>query len=105
MSRLKSLYALPCGLILSATLLGCATYEKCGFDGCTGDAKVTSDVTARLKQHRELGPPNRISVETSNHVVYLSGEVSEGSLDRMAEWVAGGTPGVVSVVNTITVKH
>jgi len=64
-----------------------------------------SGSASELKQHPELGPPNQINVETSNHVVYLSGEVSEGSLDRMAEWVVDGTPGVLSVVNTIAVTQ
>jgi osmotically-inducible protein OsmY len=105
MSRLKTLYALPAILILAGALPGCAAYGKCGAGGCSGDAKITTNVQARFDQHSELGPPNLITVRTLNHVVYLSGEVSAGEFRDAAESVAREVPGVVRVVNSIAVTH
>ena len=31
-------------------LAGCATYQKCGFRGCPGDARITAEVQA-LRRH------------------------------------------------------
>src|SRR6267143_5379173 len=78
MSRLKPLYLLAFVLILTGALPGCATYRKCGVEGCPGDAKITANVQALFAQHPELGPPNQIDVQTLDHVVYLNGQVSAG---------------------------
>jgi osmotically-inducible protein OsmY len=92
-------------LILTSALSGCATYRKCGIDGCPGDAKITANVQAQLNQHPELGGPNSINVETLNHVVYLNGLVSAGIESRTAESVALEVPGVSRVVNSVAVAH
>jgi hypothetical protein len=47
-------------VILTAVLSGCATYEKCGLEGCAGDAKVTANVHAVLDQHPELPGAARV---------------------------------------------
>jgi osmotically-inducible protein OsmY len=82
---------------------GCATYEKCGIEGCAGDRKITANIRAALDQHPELGPPNSINVETVNHVVYLTGHVSEGVMRSNAESVARGVEGVGHIEDTIYV--
>jgi BON domain len=105
MSKYKTLYALPVVLILAGVLPGCATYEKCKSGGCSGDAKITKNVQAQFQQHSELGPPNSISVQTLDHVVYLSGEVSTGEFSAVAESAAHEVPGVLRVVNSIAVTH
>jgi osmotically-inducible protein OsmY len=105
MTKYKTLYALPIILFLAGALPGCATYEKCKFGGCSGDAKITTNVLALFQQHPELGPPNLISVQTLDHVVYLSGEVSASEFSAVAESAAHGAPGVVRVVNSIAVTH
>src|ERR1700685_3783997 len=87
-------------LILTSALAGCATYEKCGVDGCSGDAKITANVRAQLNQHPDLGGPNSINVQTLNHGVYLDGLVSTGMDSRTAESVALEVPGVSRVVNS-----
>jgi osmotically-inducible protein OsmY len=84
-------------------LCGCATYEKCGVEGCAGDRKITADVRAALDQHPELGAPNSINVETANHVVYLTGRVSEGEMRSTAESVSQQVAGVARVEDTIYV--
>ena len=105
MRPLKRLSAWTRIVVLAGALSGCAAYEKCGFDGCPGDAKLTANVQAAFAQHRDLGPPNSINVRTLNHVVYLSGEVSEGNMRETAESVAHAVKGVTGVENNIAVSH
>ncbi|HEY6824502.1 MAG TPA: BON domain-containing protein, partial [Steroidobacteraceae bacterium] len=54
-----------------------------------------------LKEHRELGPPNTVYVQTRDGVVYLTGQVSTDLQRGTAESIAGKAPGVVQVVNSI----
>lgn len=103
MKTLKLAYTLGLAVTLTGALPGCATYEKCGLDGCSGDAKITANVQAQLAQHDEVGP--RVNVQTLNGVVYLNGSVSEGLQRQTAESVAGHTPGVAKVVDDIYVSH
>ena len=105
MRPLKRLSAWTRIALLAAALSGCAAYEKCGFDGCPGDAKIMANVQAAFDQHPDLGPPNSITVRTLNHVVYLSGEVSDGTMSRTAESVAHAIKGVTRVENSIAVSH
>jgi osmotically-inducible protein OsmY len=103
MNKLKLVYTLALAVTLTGALPGCATYEKCGLDGCPGDAKITANVQAQLAQHDEIGP--RVNVQTLNGVVYLNGSVSEGLQRETAESVASQTPGVAKVVDDIYVSH
>src|ERR1700733_3731879 len=92
-------------LVLTDALSGCAlydTYEKCGFRGCPGDAKITADVVLQLNRCSYL-EPNVISVQTIDHVVYLTGVVRSGLEIGTAESIAGKVPGVARVVNSIAV--
>jgi osmotically-inducible protein OsmY len=98
-------HAFAFALILTGALPGCATYNKCGIDGCRGDAKITANVEAQFDQHPELGGPNSIHVQTLDHVVYLSGLVSAGIESRTAESVALEVPDVSRVVNSVAVAH
>ena len=103
MNKIRLLYTFALAVTLTAVLPGCATYEKCGLEGCPGDAKITTDVQAQLAQHDEIGP--RVHVQTLNGVVYLNGSVGEGLQRTTAESVAGQTPGVAKVVDDIYVSH
>lgn len=92
-------------LFLTGALSGCAlydTYEKCGFRGCPGDAKITADVVLQLNRCSFL-EPNVISVQTMDHVVYLNGVVRSGLEIGTAESIAGQVQGVTRVVNSIAV--
>jgi osmotically-inducible protein OsmY len=84
-------------------LSGCATFEKCGAEGCAGDNKITANVHAAFDRHPELGEPNSINVQTVNHVVYLTGSVSAGEMRLTAESVARQVKGVARVEDTIYV--
>ena len=103
MSKLKPLYALSVVLLLSGVLLGCAAERKCGWGGCPGDAEITADVQKRLNRHPDLEGVNSIKVQTLDHIVYLSGEVSSGLMRETAEEIAKKTPGVTRVEDTIGV--
>ena len=100
----RSKLAFLSALLMTGALAGCATYEKCGPEGCPGDAQITANVRAQLDKHADLQGVNSIQVQTVNHVVYLSGEVSEGLQARTAESLARQTPGVTRVENTISVS-
>jgi osmotically-inducible protein OsmY len=103
--KYKTFYALHVILILAGALPGCATYEQCKSGGCSGDARITTNVQTLFQQHPDLGPPNLISVRTLDHVVYLSGEVSAREFSATAESIAHEVPGVTQVVNSIAVTR
>jgi osmotically-inducible protein OsmY len=87
-------------IILLSVLQGCATFEKCGFSGCPGDAKVTADVEAQLRQYADL---NLLHVQTLDNVVYLTGDVSTGLQRDHAEEVARQASDGARIVDSISV--
>jgi len=98
-SRQKPFYLVACIVALTGTLFGCATQTV------ADDAKITAIVQTRFNQHPDLEGVNSINVQTLNHVVYLSGEVSEGLMSESAESIALKVRGVRQVVNTIAVSR
>jgi osmotically-inducible protein OsmY len=102
-SRHRPLCALAFAAIL-ACVSGCAAYRKCGFDGCPGDAEISAKVRALFEQHPALEPPNLLTVQTLDHVVYLYGVVDTDFERLMAESVALQAPGVTKVVNSIGIS-
>ena len=103
MKKLKPFYVLATIFMLPGLLPGCAAETKCEAGGCTDDAKITANVQARINQHSDVGPPDSVQVRTRDHVVYLSGEVSQGLMKQTAEDVARQTPGVTKVINDIAI--
>ena len=101
--RSKPLYGLISALFFPGALAGWATYSTCGFSGCPDDAKITANVEAELGKHSELEAPDRVHVQTLNHVVYLTGDVSSGLQSRIAASVATRVKGVSHVENSISV--
>ena len=100
----QSILTAPVTMVLILIgLSGCATFEKCGVEGCASDNKITANVHAAFAQHPELGEPNSIDVKTVNHVVYLSGGVSAGEMRLTAESVARQVKGVARVEDSIYV--
>jgi osmotically-inducible protein OsmY len=92
------------GAILTCALSGCATYGKCGVEGCPDDAKITAEVNGRLHNDPDLGGLNMVQVQTLNHVVYLTGEVTDGLQRRTAVYLASQVKDVVRVVNSISLN-
>jgi osmotically-inducible protein OsmY len=103
MSKARTVRLMTLGLIVSGVLSGCATFEKCGFKGCPGDAQITAQVKALFDKHPELG--TSIDVQTRDHVVYLYGLVDSPVGPEVAESVALGAPGVTRVVSSIAYQN
>jgi osmotically-inducible protein OsmY len=83
-------------------LPGCVfSSSECASEECKNDAKITADVQAKLKEHRELSGPNAVYVQTRGGVVYLTGQVATDVQRATAEQVAGQVPGVTRVINSI----
>jgi osmotically-inducible protein OsmY len=99
----RTKHVLTAVLVLTASLMGCASPLNCGSSQCMSDEKITSNAEAELKRHPDLGPPDHISVQTRDGVVYLSGSVSAGEQGRTAEAAVAALPGVKRVVNSIYV--
>jgi len=104
MTSTRPPYAFAFALVLACVLCGCATYKKCGFSGCPGDAQITAEVQALFAKHPALQPPILIRIQTLDHVVYLYGLVDTGREQILAADVAREAPGVVRVVNSIAVR-
>jgi osmotically-inducible protein OsmY len=91
--------------ILAGALPGCATNPKCVSSGCQGDAKITAAVQALFDTYPVLEPPNLLTVQTADRVVFLNGLVATDLQRDMAETVALRAPGVAMVVNGIAVTE
>jgi osmotically-inducible protein OsmY len=87
------------------SLQGCVTSSQCASEECKNDAKITADVQAKLKEHRELGAPNSVYVQTRGGVVYLTGQVVTELQRETAGHVAETAPGVGRVVNSIALSY
>jgi osmotically-inducible protein OsmY len=105
MHKPNRLYALTLTWLLAAGLSGCVGFGKCDPENCTGDKKITADVNAVLKEHREFGAPGTIRVQTTNGVVYLNGLVETDFARRSAESLVMQVANVKDVVNSIEVRN
>ena len=103
MSKPRTVHLVTLGLVVAVALSGCATFDKCGFEGCPGDTKITADVKALFDQHSELG--TSIDVQTLDHVVYLYGLVDTPLESEIARSVALEVPGVTRVVSSINAQN
>jgi osmotically-inducible protein OsmY len=105
MNRPKQFCTLIVAVVFTSALPACATYNKCGFAGCPGDAKLTAEVRALFDRYPALGPPNLVYVQTLDRVVYLRGRVDTELERQMAEYVALQAAGVSRVVNSISLGY
>src|ERR1700679_65611 len=103
MSKPRIVHLMTIWLVMGGLLSGCATFEKCGFKGCPGDAEITAEVKALFNQHPELG--TSISVQTLDHVVYLYGLVDTPLDSEIAQSVALQAPGAARVVSSIANRN
>lgn len=105
MFRCLPLSTVTISIILLGDLSGCAAYRPCGSDACKSDAKITSEVQGLFDRHPPLNVPNILTVETTQGVVYLNGQVATDLQRAFAESVALQAPGVAMVVNDIAVTE
>jgi osmotically-inducible protein OsmY len=103
MNKARTIPLMTLGLVAAGVLSGCATFEKCGFKGCPGDAQITAEVKALFDQHPALG--TSIDVQTLDHVVYLYGLVDSRLQSEVAKSVALEAPGVTRVVSSIADRN
>jgi hyperosmotically inducible protein len=92
-------------LFLFALLIGCRTNES--PKGQVDDFQITTQIKAKLAS--DVGPSSlaNVSVNSTNAVVTLSGQVDSANAKAKAETVAKSVPKVVRVVNNlqVTVPH
>jgi osmotically-inducible protein OsmY len=103
MIRYSSLFTSIFTAGLAGLLLGCATNRNCAAVSCP-DARLTDEVQALFDAHAVLEPPNMLTVQTTNGVVYLNGLVATDLERQTAQMVALQAPGVSTVVNNIVAE-
>ncbi|HEY2683479.1 MAG TPA: BON domain-containing protein [Steroidobacteraceae bacterium] len=88
--------------VLSSTMLIAACAAKpCQAPACGDDQSLVAEVQGLLAQHPDLGPPNIITVQAHNGVVYLHGLVATDLQKQDAEDVIKRSPRVKRVENMI----
>jgi len=99
--------ALHCLVALAAVwaLSGCASFSRCGLEGCAPDREITAHVRTLLNQHEALEAPNLVTVQTLDRVVYLKGLVGTPYQKQLASYVASQADGVIRVVNLIGLEN
>jgi osmotically-inducible protein OsmY len=88
-------------VVFAGTLPGCAVFDKCTPENCATDKQITHDVNELLSQHRELGPPGTVHVQTINGIVYLSGTVNSDFEIRSTESMVRQVGNVKDVENNL----
>jgi osmotically-inducible protein OsmY len=91
-------------LCVTAAVSGCATFNKCGFRGCPGDAGLTARVEAQIQQYPALEAPNSVRAQALDHVVYLYGLVDTDLERELAESVATAAADGARIVDSIAVN-
>ena len=90
-------------LVLLCTLvLGCRTNES--PEGQVDDLQITAQVKSKLASDIGISSVTNISVNSTNGVVTLSGQVDSSDVKSKAETVAKNVPKVVRVVDTLQVS-
>jgi osmotically-inducible protein OsmY len=101
MQKFKTISAAGLLFILALGLNGCAAFSKCTPENCATDKQINKDVSELFTEHRELGAPADIHIQTINGVVYLSGPVDTEFEVRHAEALARQVANVKDVENNL----
>jgi len=88
-------------VLLFALLLGCRTNES--PEGQVDDLQIMAQVKTKLASDVGVSSLTNISVNSTNGVVTLSGQVNSPDVKSKAETVAKSVPKVVRVVDTLQV--
>ncbi len=86
---------------LAAVLLGCRTNSS--PEQQVRDLEITADVKSKLASDEGLSTVPNISVNSTNSVVTLSGQVDSAEQKAKAESIAGSVPHVARVVDNLQV--
>jgi hyperosmotically inducible protein len=79
----------------------CRTNES--PEGQMSDLQITAQVKSKLASNVGLSSVTNVSVNSTNGVVTLSGQVDSADIKAKAESVAKGEPKVVNVVDNLQV--
>lgn len=89
-------------LLLACSLIfACRTNES--PEGQVNDLEITAQVKSKLASDAGLSSVTNISVNSTNGVVTLAGQVDSSDTRSKAESIAKSVPKVVGVVNTIQI--
>lgn len=88
-------------LSLMALLFGCRTNES--PEGQVDDLQITTQVKSKLATDIGLSSVTNVSVNSTNGVVTLAGQVDSENVKAKAESSAKAVPKVVRVVNNLQV--
>lgn len=88
-------------VLLCTLLLGCRTNES--PEGQVDDLQITAQVKTKLASDVGVSSVTNISVNSTNGVVTLSGQVDSADVRTKAEAVAKSVPKVVRVVDSLQV--
>lgn len=94
---MKFLWIFP----LVALFAGCRTNES--PEGQVGDLQIAAQVKSKLASDVGLSTVTNISVNSTNGVVTLAGQVDSADVKSRAETVAASVPKVARVVNNLQV--
>jgi osmotically-inducible protein OsmY len=101
MQNFKKISAASLVCMLAVGLNGCAVFAKCTPENCATDKEINANVSELFTEHRELGAPAEIHIQTINGVVYLSGPVDTDFEVRHAEALARQVANVKDVENNL----
>ncbi len=88
-------------MLLAMSFLGCRTNES--PEGQVNDLQITAQVKSKLASELGVSSVTNVSVNSTNGIVALSGQVDSVSLKTRAEALAKSVPKVVRVVNNLQV--
>ena len=88
-------------VLLCTLLLGCRTNES--PEGQVDDLQITAHVKSKLAADVGVSSVTNISVNSTNGVVTLSGQVDSADVRTKAEEAAKSVPKVVRVVDSLQV--
>jgi hyperosmotically inducible protein len=88
-------------VLLAAAAFACRTNET--PEGQARDLEITAQVKSKLASDVGISTVPNISVNSTNGVVTLSGQVDTNNLKARVEAIAASVPKVVRVVNNLQV--
>ena len=88
-------------VLLCALLLGCRTNQS--PESQVDDLKIATQIKSKLASDIGVSSVTNISVNSTNGVVTLAGQVDSQDIKTKAEAVAKSIPDVVRVVDTLQV--
>lgn len=89
------------GLLILLSLVACRTNES--PEGQVNDLEITTQIKAKLASDIGASTVTNISVNSTNGVVTLAGQVDSSDIKSKAVAIAGGVPKVTRVVDNLQV--